>query len=114
LKTLSILNLILANLEVRQNFIFKSVSGDSFFISEGNFEGKKGNGKYEFIFTSPVSFILKFESKDEMVRLIGKKVVEEKSSSILSRFGPTLMIVVFFVVSKFIRSSTGGAIQRAQ
>eukprot|EP01080_Neovahlkampfia_damariscottae_P005444 gene5444-9257_t len=90
-------------------FSFKNIGGNSFFISEGNFEGKKGKGKYEFIFTSPVSFILKFETKDEIIRYIGKKHETGPEPSMLQRFGPTLMIVGFIIMSKLVRSGFGPA-----
>jgi len=90
------------------------------FISQGGYSDqlRKENGVYQFIATSPASFVMTVyiqkgtgtveEQFTEVNVITGKKNVDRKESSFLSRFGmPLAMFGVFFVM-QFLKGRGGG------
>lgn len=95
---------------VQEEFEFNFVN-QTLLVSQGRFVAsthKSNGGVYEFLVTSPTTFVLSFvydhaEKKDfEIKRLVGKKIVANPVPSFFSRYGITIMIAVFCTFLHFI------------
>ncbi|KAL0479510.1 hypothetical protein AKO1_015016, partial [Acrasis kona] len=96
---------------VEEEFTYNFVT-QTLYISQGRFTAEKNTrgGTYEFLVTSPTTFVLSFvydnTSKDdfEVKRIVGKKKVVAAEASFLARYGPTILIAVVFMGSRMLQN----------
>jgi hypothetical protein len=94
---------------------FFKVGPYAMFVSDGPFKGKMlGTGSYEFLVHSPASMSLTFRASTAstaavpadpaMIRIFFKKLnaSEHQNSSWFSRIGPTALMAIFFILTRFV------------
>eukprot|EP00761_Pharyngomonas_kirbyi_P012069 gb/GECH01012096.1/.p1 GENE.gb/GECH01012096.1/~~gb/GECH01012096.1/.p1 ORF type:complete len:248 (+),score=75.89 gb/GECH01012096.1/:1-744(+) len=89
--------------DMKFEYEFQETLND-FIVSRGRYEGAKGSGAFSFICTSSHSFIWSFTSDKDgtVIEYVGRKAEADVPAGFFKKYGPTVLMVVFFLGSRLL------------